>query len=265
MKLIRSLIFLFALIPLSSFAQSDISGEEELVALSPFVVNADADSSYSLVSTAAGTRIGYGIVDSLNQSAPPSVPVTITKKADAVVIQFSLVNNADKQEVRNQELYSTIRGIQALVEKTPGLRLEQREVRFASGNRKFTSFSRGPQSSYASVLIFADLASDLRLADRVKQVRDLIDRIKLPGATKLVDGTVGLYLKQPSSYRNEILQKIFDDLNFVRKGIGSEFEVRPTGLSQNVRIRACSESEVELWIEYGFAIESIRSLTKPAK
>lgn len=265
MKSLHRYLALLSFIPLIAFAQSESSGEEELVALSPFVVNSDADSGYSAVSTLAGTRTSYGLVDSLNQSAPPSVPITITKKADAVVIQFSLVNSADKQEVRNQELYSTVRSIQALVEKTPGLRLEQREVRFASGNRKFTSFSRGPQSSYASILIFADLTPEVRLVERVKQVRDIIDRIKLPGVTKLVDGTVGLYLKQPSSYRNEILQKIFDDLNVVRKGIGQEFEVRPTGLSQNVRLRACSETEVELWIDYSFAIDSVRNLTKPAK
>jgi hypothetical protein len=260
------LLTTLTLLAVGSFAQSSSSeGDEEIVALSPFTITADADSSYSLVSSLSGSRLGYGIVDGLNQSAPPSVPISITKKADAVVIQFSLVNNADKQEVRNQELYSTVRGIQAIVDKSPGLRMEQREVRFASGNRKIMSFSRGPQSSYASIVIFADIAPELRLADRVKQVRDVIDRIKLPGATKLVDGTVGLYVKQPASHRREILQKIFDDLDFVKKGLGSEFEVRATGLSQNVRLRACSETEVELWIDYSFQIDSVRSLSNPKK
>jgi len=244
-------------------AQSDSSGEEEAVILSPFQISGDADSSYSAVSSFAGSRVASQVADGA-LIAPP-VPVTIVKKADSVVIQFVLSNAADKQETRNQELYTAVKAIQAAVQKIPTLRMEQREVRFASGNRKMVSFSRNTQLSYANIVIFADLVPEIRLADRTKQVRDLLDRTTLPGATKLVDGSVGLYLKQPSAYRREILQKIFEDLDFVRKGIGAEFEIRPTGLNQQVRMRACSETDVELWIDYSFVIESIRGLVASKK
>jgi hypothetical protein len=266
MNTIRKLVAVLALGPLRLLAQSDSTGEEEAVVLSPFVVSADADSSYSAAASLAGGKVGSPVVDGLTGNFTPTVPITMVKKADAVVIQFVLSNQAEKQENRNRELYATVRAIQAAVQKVPGLRLEQREVRFASGNRKLLSFARsGPQLSYANVVIFADLVPELHLADRVKQVRDLLDRVSLSGETKLVDGTVGLYLKQPSSYRREILQKIFDDLDFVKKGLGAESEVRATGLNQQMRIRACSETEVELWIDYSFVIESVRELTNPKK
>lgn len=251
------------LLPLSVIAQSDSEGEEEAVILSPFLVTTDKDSSYSTVSSLSGSRLASPVVD--NSTPPPDVPISIVKKADAVVIQFVLSNSADKQEIRNQELYSSVRGIQTAVQKVPGLRMEQREVRFVSGNRKMLSFGKGAQTSYANIVIFADLDPALRLADRTKQVRDLLEQIKFPAQTKLVDGSVGLYIKNPSSYRREILQKIFDDLDFVKKGLGTEFEILPSGLNQTVRLRACSETEVELWIDYSFTTYSIRALTNPKK
>lgn len=263
MKKIPLLVALLTLLPFTASAQSSESsyGEEDAVVLSPFSVTADADASYSTVSTMSGTRIGTPVVDGQSSNGTPNTPITLVKRADAVVIQFVLSNSEDKQTTRNQGLYAAVQQIQSSVQKTPGLRMEQREVRFAGGNRKFMSFSRDAQQSYASIVIFADLSPDLRLADRVKQVRDLLDRIKFPASTKLADGFVGLYIKQPSSYRREILQKVFDDLEFVKKGLGAEFEVHPSGLNQRVRIRACSETEVELWIDYSFSIDSVRALT----
>ncbi len=195
-----------------------------------------------------------------NQHAP-LVPITLVKKAEAVVVQFVLSNNADKQDVRNRELYATIENLQKTVTKTAGLRLEQREVRFASGNRKLSLISRSDRpASFASIVVFADLTSDAKLLDRVKQVRDLLDGVELVGQTKLLDGVVGLYLRQPSQYRRELLEKIFADLEFVRKGLGAGCEVIPNGLAQRVQMRACSENEIELWIDYSFQIRSVREL-----
>jgi hypothetical protein len=262
MKKLPALIIALALAPLPSFAQSE-SAEEEVLILSPFEVSGPSNSNYSTVSTLAGSRLGSQVVD--NWVAEPTVPITIVKKADAVAIQFVLSNASDKQEVRNQELYAAVRGVQNALQKVPGLRMEQREVRFVSGNRKVLSFGKGAQTSHANIVIFADIDPAMRLADRTKQVRDLLDQIKFTPQTKLLDGSVGLYLKNQSSYRREILQKIFDDFDFVKKGLGSEFEILPSGLNQAVKMRACSETDVELWIDYSFNVHSVRALTNPKK
>jgi len=101
----------------------------------------------------------------------------------------------------------------------------------------------------------------VRLYDRVKQVRDLIDDTKLRGDTKVIDGPVGLFIRSPNQYRQELLTKIFEDLEVVRKGVGPEFEVLVSGLAGGVQVRACSERELELWLDYSFTIHSIRYLT----
>ncbi|HOD46061.1 MAG TPA: hypothetical protein PKK58_01630 [Opitutaceae bacterium] len=254
-----SLLSIFLCTSFAALAQDESAGEEALIELSPFSVASGSDAGYQSSSVLAGSRIVTPIADP-NQHAP-LVPITLVKKAEAVVVQFVLSNNADKQDVRNRELYATIENLQKTVIKTAGLRLEQREVRFASGNRKLSLISRSDRpASFASIVVFADLTSDAKLLDRVKQVRDLLDGVELVGQTKLLDGVVGLYLRQPSQYRRELLEKIFADLELVRKGLGAGCEVIPNGLAQRVQMRACSENEIELWIDYSFQIRSVREL-----
>ena len=66
-------------------------------------------------------------------------------------------------------------------------------------------------------------------------------------------------------FDREILQAIFDDLDFIKKGLGEKAEVVASGLNQAVRLRACSETEIELWIDYSFTIHSVNALLNPKK
>jgi hypothetical protein len=131
-----------------------------------------------------------------------------------------------------------------------------------SGNRTRSIIGKGGAvTSFANFAIFADLsADDARLYERVKQVRALVSAAKLVGDTKVIDGPVALYLKRPNDLRKELLGKIFDDYELVKKGLGSDFEVQLTGLNGPVHLRSCSEREVELWIDYSFTIRSIVDL-----
>jgi len=43
----------------------------------------------------------------------PNVPVTITKRAEAMAVSFSLVNTGDKQDKRNTELYGSVESLRA--------------------------------------------------------------------------------------------------------------------------------------------------------
>jgi hypothetical protein len=248
-----------------AFAQEE-TGAEEFIVLSPFEVSPSKDNGYYAASALAGARLATPLVDPASANTPPSVPVSIFKRAESVAIQFVLSHAGDKQEVRNRELYDSVARLQTTVAEVPGLRLEQREVRFASGNRKLFSTSSGNTTvSFASLVIFAELTPELRIADRVKQVRDLLQGTKLVGATKAADGSVGLFVRHVEHYRGEILEKIFADFATLRKGLGDEFEIRPSGLNQRVRARIASETEIELWIDYSFTIHSVRELTRPVR
>ena len=249
--------------------------DEEFIALSPFVVSASDDQGYTASQTLAGTRLRTDLKDIgasistvsaqfLQDTRPaiPQVPVTIVKRAEALVIQFALASTADKADVRNAELTAAMEAISKATQATTGLRFEPREVYLASADRiKSVMRKNGTITSFAHFVIFADFSEGLRPYQRVKQVRDLLTGLKLASATtKLVDGPVGLYIRRPSQFRGEILTKIFADLETVKKGLGTECEVQVNGLNGAMKMRTCSETDIELWIDYSFSIQSIREL-----
>ena len=261
-----------------AFAQSSDDGE--IVTMSPFEVTASEDRGYQAADTLAGTRVHTSLKDvgsaisvvtreflqEVSRTRAPSLPVTLIKPADAVIIEFALSNSADKQETRNKELTDSIEALAKEVRTVPGLKLENREVRLTTGDRRKSIVGKGGAvTSFANVVVLADLSAEVRLYDRVKQVRDLIDDTKLRGDTKVIDGPVGLFIRRPNQYRQELLSKIFEDFEVVRKGVGPEFEVLVSGLAGGVQVRACSERELELWIDYSFEIRSIRELEAKKK
>lgn len=259
------LSFLAAMSP-SLHAQNSPAESEEVVVLSPFEINSGDDAGYTAASALSGARMATALVDPNVASRVPNVPITITKRAEALVVSFALANLGDKQERRNAELYGSVESLRGLVDKTPGLRFEHREIRFASGNRSKLSIGRsGVTSSYAAVLIFADLPPEVDVVKQVKLIRDTVQKATLQGQTKIVDGVVGLYLKNPAKYRREILDRVFEDIDALKKSLGQEFEVLPSGLNQPVRARICSETDVELWLDYSFNIRSIRDLAQAKK
>jgi hypothetical protein len=262
---------------LSAQTASPDQGEaEETAVLSPFCVTAADDRGYAATQTLSGSRINTKLDDVAASisvvnaqylrgsagSAAPTVPITLIRRADAVIIEFALSNSADKQDQRNKALTDSVDALAAQIKATPGLRFENREVQLMSGNRTRSIIGKGGAvTSFANFAIFADLsADDARLYERVKQVRALVSAAKLVGDTKVIDGPVALYLKRPNDLRKELLGKIFEDYELVKKGLGSDFEVQLTGLNGPVHLRSCSEREVELWIDYSFTIRSIVDL-----
>jgi hypothetical protein len=278
MKYTRILLAFLAAVPVAAFGQT--SSDEEVVSLNPFEVTAEPDAGYAATSTLAGTRIrgelkdisgGVSVVTAQflrdTTAGIPQVPVTVVKKADALVIQFALATTVDKADARNAELNAYIEAISKAVAASPGLRFEPREVFLAGADRKRSIIGKGGTvTSFAHFVVFAELGEGVRPYQRVKQVRDLVSGLKIDAATtRLIDGPAGLYLRRPGQYRNEILAKVFDDIDVVKKGLGQDFEILASGLSGGIRMRTCSETEVELWIDYSFTIRSVRELLAAKK
>lgn len=253
---------------LSAYGQSSSSSgsSEDIVELSPFQVSTDAEPAYKAAGVLAGARVSTPLIDPRSALAVPSSAVGILKRADAVAVQFVLSHSGDKQEIRNQELYASVTSIEAAIKQIKGATVEQREVRFTGGDKRFFSVSSGgATTSFVSILVLADLPPESRVADRVKDIREVLAATKLVGRTKYSDGSIGLYLRNPDQYRREILQKVFDDVAFLKKGFGDEFEVLPSGLTGRVRMRVAAEAEIELWIDYSFSFRSLREIAAAGK
>lgn len=176
---------------------------------------------------------------------------------------FGPTPSLDKQEERNKEIAAHVESIKAAVALVDGLRFEPREIHLASGDRKRSIIGKaGVITSFAHFVIFAELGAEQRTFERVKQVRDALDSLKInTTTTKIIDGPVGLFIRRPSQHRGELLARIFEDLEIVKAGLGPDFELLASGLNGGVHMRTCSETEVELWIDYSFTIRSVRELT----
>ncbi len=232
---------------------------EETIVLSPFQVTSSEDRGYVWNRS---TPIPQPNFHSSNGGGAPGSPITMIRSAEAVVIEFALSNSADKQDLRNQQLTDSADLVAKAIRAIPGLRFENREVQLASGNRQRSIIGKGEAvTSFANFAVFAELNPEMRLYERVKQVRSLVSAATLSGGTKVIDGPVALFLRRPNEYRKELLTKIFEDLETVKKGLGSDFEVLVNGLSGPIQLRGCSENEIEMWIDYTFTIRSVRELT----
>ena len=248
----------------SSFGKTD--SDDDVVELSAFSISSSADRYYAM-DTISGSRLD------VQRQAPapaapskPSVPVTLIKRADAIVMELTLTNADPKQDIRNRDIYATIEALRAAALKVPGLRLEERELQLRANAPRRTFFfgKTGNATSVSTVLLVADFKDTASLFEIVRTMRNTASSVTPAGATKVTDNTVGFLLKNPDQYRREILAKIFEDLEFVKKGLGDAFEVLPTGLNSAVQMRPCSEKEVELWINYSFTIRSVLELQNPA-
>lgn len=237
----KLLLFTFALVFSRVAAQSD-----DVISLSAFQVTSEQDRGYASATP-----------------PKPDVAITVRKPATAVVMEVTIVNFADKSDVRNREIYGTIKNIQKAVQATRGLRFERREIQLRGETRQKTLFSRSSVTSYANVAVVASLAPDTDLFALVDTMRTVVSGVTPAGSTKVLDGNVGLYLEDPDQYRPELLKKIFDDIAVVKNGLGQDFEVLLSGLDGPVQVRAASEKEVELWIDYSFVIRSLVELKNP--
>jgi len=193
-----------------------------------------------------------------SEAPVPNAPITLIKPADALVLQFSLANNSSKQEIRNKELSATLEAIVTAISKTPGLSIETREIRFAGADRKYISSSSAATTSSTHLAIYADLTPEHRPYERAKQIRAILDTVRFVGDTTLNDGPAMLFMRNPASYRKELLDAIFADITYLQKKLGDNFEILPVGLDQPIKLRAYSESEIELFTSYSLNIRSLR-------
>jgi len=248
-------------------AQSSSSGtDDDVVELSVFNVSSDYDRDYTTTTSASRLYAPSPAPAQSNYTVPgPKIPVTIRKRPDAIIMELTLTNADNKQDIRNRDIYATIEALRAAVQKKPGIRLEERELQLRGNAPRRTIFSgrSGNATSVSTVLLVADFTDATSLFETVRSMRNTASSVTPAGSTKITDNTVGFLLKNPDQYRREILTKIFEDLEFVKKGLGTAFEVMPSGLNGAVQMRPCSEKEVELWIDYSFTIRSVLQLQNP--
>ena len=284
-----ALLLAFSLLaPNPSLIAQDEAVDDDIFELSPFSVSEKSARGYRAQNTLAGSRLNTSLKDvaaSIHQpDLPVSVfgasaadfvgldqkplslqnaaqPVTLVIKADEVVLNMAIGFFDDLEKVRKDKLYEYLDQVQAAIEKDPTLRFIPGEMRIAQGDRKKSrgNKSRAAYTSHAYFQVAFDLTDSLYPAKRIHEITRTLYQLGLESdVTRLYRGDIELLVKNPQQHRDALLQLVLRELNALRETLGKDFALTPTRIDDTVRVAAYSQTEVTLWIDYDYNLDSLQ-------
>jgi hypothetical protein len=87
------------------------------------------------------------------------------------------------------------------------------------------------------------------------RVRQFIATIEMPGKSTHALGQLQLAVDNPEQYRKELMEKISQDVAFVKTAIRAKGKAFIKGLERPVLVRQLDDRNVELFINYELTIE----------
>ncbi len=283
-----AILLAFSLLsPSPSLLAQDDSVDDDVFELSPFSVDSRHGRSYRAQNTLAGSRqssnpkdvagsigaqdllfnnfgatkanfVGLDRQPLTLQSA--TQPVALIKKADEVVLNMAIGFYDDLEKVRKDKLYDYLDQVQAAIEKDSSLRFTPGAMRIAQGDRKKSrsAMRRSEYTSHAFFQVAFDLGESIYPSKRIHEITRIVHKLGLESdVTRLYSGEIELVVNRPQQHRDELLQLVKGELNALREKVGEEFTVTATRIGDSVRLASCSQTEVALWIDYDYKLESI--------
>ncbi len=184
-----------------------------------------------------------------------SAAVSLSKRAD----YLSMPLNISSKEKDPNTRFAEIRQAQDLffdrAKKTPDIIIHKGPITLSPKPlSKLSSYSYG-RSSEAQFHILAKFKENEDVYDCESSIRKIITSIKMPGRSNLSPGQIQLTVMNPEQYRKELLEKISQDVAFVKSTIGAEGKAIIKGLDRPVLVRQIDDKNVELFINYELTIE----------
>ena len=230
---------------ISFFISIHLVAQEDVFALSPFVV--ELDEGYLANNTLAGTRVRTSVY---SQEAP----VKLRRKADSVTMSISLKNNSRKAIERNDEIMGTVSAIIEKADSIDNIRAHNGSISLSTRNRKVGLFKSTDESSEVTIYILGDLKDGDNVYDMTSKLKKFLEEIQPVGNTTIEEGNIGLSIRNPQSYRNEILGLILNDISNIKEQLGGYVDMNISGLDSSVLVKQANESEVDLYISYSFSL-----------
>jgi hypothetical protein len=170
-----------------------------------------------------------------------SVPLTVSSKQKDPSDRFSEIRKA-------QDLIVS----QAL--KHPDLFVHKGTISLSPRPRSKLSYSSGG-SSKARFHLLTKLKQEEDVYESAIRVRQFIATIEMPGKSTHALGQLQLAVDNPEQYRKELMEKISQDVAFVKTAIRAKGKAFIKGLERPVLVRQLDDRNVELFINYELTIE----------
>ena len=182
--------------------------------------------------------------------------VTIRKKADFLAQSIRLVNDSRAPDLRRKEIIQTIDNLIKASEKIRGIELSYGDgflmpVKLNDDSLQIIEDNKRIDTSY--VYIFAKVALNEKQTPKqqIGELRSFISNAKLAGRTEIeVIDDVGLSIIGPEQYRYEILKRISEENEKIKKVVGGSCEIKILGLQGRVEWERSDIAELTLFIRY---------------
>jgi len=180
--------------------------------------------------------------------------VALEKKADFLLQKVRLSNDSRDPKLRIREVITTINDLLRVAKKTKGISLSYGEgfltpVKINDGGLKFISDGKREDANHVDIYVKVRITKDVK--KQIKKLTHFISNAKLHGRTEIDEmGDIGISINNPQQYRYDIIQKVADENDKIRKILGSECQVVVHGLEGRVQWERISLSELMLYIGY---------------
>jgi len=183
-----------------------------------------------------------------------STATSLLKKADYLSVPLTI---SSKQKDPS-ERFSEIRKAQDLILsqalKHPDLFVHKGTISLSPRPKSKLSYSSGG-SSKARFHLLTKLRKDEDVYESAIRVRQFIAAIEMPGKSTHALGQLQLAVDNPERYRKELLEKISEDVAFLKTAIRTKGKAFIKGLERPVLVRQVDDRNVELFIHYELTIE----------
>ncbi|TQV73831.1 hypothetical protein FLL45_13260 [Aliikangiella marina] len=204
-----------------------------------------ADSELEIVVT--GSRItDYDVMPA----------VTITKSADFLVQEITLVNDSRSPKLRKSEIMSSINNLVASAKKLNGIEISYGEgflspVNLNDDSIQLIQSRNRVDTNYVELFVKVAFDKTRSAKEQIAGLRNFISKAKLVSRTEIeVQGDIGLTVVSPEQYRYDILKKINTENLKVKGLVGGNCEISISGLENRVMWERTDISALTLYIPY---------------
>jgi hypothetical protein len=234
-----------------------------LLALAAIAPPASAQDGNERLETivVTGSRISYR--DLLDTPA-----VSITRPADYLLLQITLVNDTRSEEGRRNEIYATIQKMLHQADKRFQLEYGGDAFISALDDKNFRipleKDEKRADVSKVSLFVRTSIGGDPGKAEELtRALHDFATKAEKVGRTEIEpDKETALSLARPERFRYDLIKAIADDTAKVRATLGEGCEVSLTGLSSRIEWHRVSASELMLGIPYTMEIKGCGTTQK---
>ncbi|MEJ2407207.1 MAG: hypothetical protein P8171_23570 [Candidatus Thiodiazotropha sp.] len=181
------------------------------------------------------------------------VPVSCSMDINAEYVAMSVSLSSDaKYPSERAKLISKLQSvISSSASSDPNIEFQQGIISLSPQEKSSFSISSSySRNSGSSFYLLSKLSNEKGVYAATQDIYSFIERIQKPADTSLSLGNTSLAVRTPEQYRNQLLEKVKDEIILTKKILGSGYKVSISGLENPVVVRQKDDKQVTVFIDY---------------